>query len=1169
MPQRQRQKGEQQLGGKILSCISSVLRRCEEVGERIGYPGEGGERRFRSWLNSDLLQSTLGWPSRNVAVGEIFDLLLLDDEHHALATIETKTPYHNASAKERKDFEARLSGFPTLRTAYFTNGPEWDRLDVFVSNGQLSTLDRSRLDIRKDAPAVAELFFAPLVYESENSIAVGQVYHVNRDNPFIKTTLTRLAADLDQVVGDFKEFYRRLFYGLREGSAGVAAQQVTLAVYEQWCGKSLRVTPRLAAQNLISIFKHEGANPLNITRALSSLGLDGPQTAIVAESIMSLAPTRREDASLLIETLWPAFTVPIDQLCAQSAHVTLARALLYRVGEDEGVFERKISGDALNNELGEPTATFIGRRFRATELLEAVRNEMQSFLPTVYMRGEFDWWAVPAEKRALLTTGQLNWLRNLDEEMEKLSRILLRRLSNYLFESVDVDIWRNIYEHYLPEEERQRLGGFYTSDELVNLVLDLDGYRPEIEGLCRLSYIDPACGSGAFVTGALGRLLAHLDLDLPCHTKAPKKREPEWKTAEERLSLVAQRLHAIDLHPFASFLTTLNVLFMVLPLYVKARDKDPNFTMDFHVFAFDSLEKPGRQTEEQTQMFAQMNSRVQLSADSYERYRRIMDAKFDRVFGNPPWGGVLKGPLAPVYDSSKKKHFATAFPSSAVGKYDVYGLFVERGLQLLQIGGKLALLTQGTYLDKEWAKGLRELLASRTKLEYIVDLNPFGQLFFHAMNAPCITVATNTGKEADGECVCVISHPPKDFKGLDPQERREKVADTVRKVISGFGAKKPLAKLDFANAARIQQRVFRETAKDRWDLSGSKAASEFPENWLTAADLLEMRQGVTPGGCLDIFLMDEKKATFLNLEGQLVHRAIKSKQLERWRVDWKERMLFYPYHEKKSQFQPAFTIQWDEIEDEKLKKRLLALGIEDALDFDQQVDDRETQIVKRSGINNDSVKELLKHRISLGLVTYPRAAEYLVQQYESLEGRVFKKKNIRAFNRRWYEYLWPRDAKIMLAKPRILSPTLIRAVRFVLDDTGYLSDHACLMIQPTKKTARAWQEFHKGVEATLGEQVSKTDLLRYCLAFLNSAYAQERLVSGHRPTPKGSYAITESYLKEIPIPLPPDKRTAQKIIGLVTELEGPPTAVDHKQQAERAENELQSAVQESLAVTTH
>lgn len=51
-------------------------------------------------------------------------MLLLSDEDHALATIETKTPYHKASKKERTDFEQRLSGYPTLRTAYFTNGPD-------------------------------------------------------------------------------------------------------------------------------------------------------------------------------------------------------------------------------------------------------------------------------------------------------------------------------------------------------------------------------------------------------------------------------------------------------------------------------------------------------------------------------------------------------------------------------------------------------------------------------------------------------------------------------------------------------------------------------------------------------------------------------------------------------------------------------------------------------------------------------------------------------------------------------------------------------------------------------------------------------------------------------------------------------------------------------------
>src|SRR5947209_9645328 len=107
------------LGHRILAAIRNVLQRCDEVGEKVGYPGEGGERRFRAWINSDLLQNVLRWPSKNAVVGERFDLLLVSDEHHAIATIETKTPYRNASKKEREDFEKRLDGFPTLRTAYF------------------------------------------------------------------------------------------------------------------------------------------------------------------------------------------------------------------------------------------------------------------------------------------------------------------------------------------------------------------------------------------------------------------------------------------------------------------------------------------------------------------------------------------------------------------------------------------------------------------------------------------------------------------------------------------------------------------------------------------------------------------------------------------------------------------------------------------------------------------------------------------------------------------------------------------------------------------------------------------------------------------------------------------------------------------------------------------
>jgi hypothetical protein len=111
---------------------------------------------------------------------------------------------------------------------------------------------------------------------------------------------------------------------------------------------------------------------------------------------------------------------------------------------------------------------------------------------------------------------------------------------------------------------------------------------------------------------------------------------------------------------------------MVLPQYVTARRQDPDFTINLNVFSADGLERPDKKTEDQMHMFAQMNSRIQLTADSYERYRTIMDRKFDRVFGNPPWGGVLKGTLAPVYDKAKKDHFAQVFPAAAKGKYTTF-----------------------------------------------------------------------------------------------------------------------------------------------------------------------------------------------------------------------------------------------------------------------------------------------------------------------------------------------------------------------------------------------------------------------------------------------------------------------------------------------------------------
>jgi hypothetical protein len=81
---------------------------------------------------------------------------------------------------------------------------------------------------------------------------------------------------------------------------------------------------------------------------------------------------------------------------------------------------------------------------------------------------------------------------------------------------------------------------------------------------------------------------------------------------------------------------------------------------------------------------------------------------------------------------------------------------------------------------------------------------------------------------------------------------------------------------------------------------------------------------------------------------------------------------------------------------------------------------------------------------------------------------------------------------------------------------------------------------------------------------MNSNYAQERLVTGHRPTPKGSYAITEAFLREIPIPTPSNKRRVTAIIVLVDYLERRKFGLKEEGEVEQREKKIDTLVREAL-----
>jgi hypothetical protein len=225
------------IGRSIIACLNKVLERCAEI-KRDLIPHEGVERFFRDLLKTDLIAGVLGWPQEKIMVGERFDILLKDQDGFPVITIETKAPYRKASKKEYADFEARLLEYGSLRTAYFTNGVTWERLDISAPSGISDVGTRRSFNLKNSTPEEAQEFFEPMVSMCRVPPAPRTTRHaITRENRHI---LKALAADLDQTIRDLAFFFERLLSGLSEGKAGEQPQGVAGALFDFWCEKSPR-----------------------------------------------------------------------------------------------------------------------------------------------------------------------------------------------------------------------------------------------------------------------------------------------------------------------------------------------------------------------------------------------------------------------------------------------------------------------------------------------------------------------------------------------------------------------------------------------------------------------------------------------------------------------------------------------------------------------------------------------------------------------------------------------------------------------------------------------------------------------------------------------------------------------------------------------------------------
>ena len=371
---------------------------------------------------------------------------------------------------------------------------------------------------------------------------------------------------------------------------------------------------------------------------------------------------------------------------------------------------------------------------------------------------------------------------------DKVLKDILKRLyypdCPYEFSVLPVDILGQVYEQFLgkvirltaghravveDKPEVKKAGGvYYTPTYIVEYIVKntvgklLEKSTPT--KAAKLRILDPACGSGSFLIGAFQYLMDwhrdwYQDND---PDKWARRKEPRlfmgkdgWQlTTAEKKRILLNNIYGVDIDPAAAEVTKLSLLLKVLE-GESAETIGKNLSL-FHERALPDLRNNikcgnsliGSDFYEGQQMgLLDEDERLRINAFDWDvEFPEIFCGKnpgFDAVIGNPPYVRIqaLKE-WAPVEVEFYKKRYRSA----GKGNYDIYVVFVERGLELLNQRGRLGYILPHKFFNAKYGEPLRDLIEKGRYLSHVVH---FGdqQVFERATTYTCLLFLKKGGSE--------------------------------------------------------------------------------------------------------------------------------------------------------------------------------------------------------------------------------------------------------------------------------------------------------------------------------------------------------------------------------------------------------------------------------------
>ncbi|MDI6803432.1 MAG: N-6 DNA methylase [Bacteroidota bacterium] len=356
--------------------------------------------------------------------------------------------------------------------------------------------------------------------------------------------------------------------------------------------------------------------------------------------------------------------------------------------------------------------------------------------------------------------------------------------SPYEFSVLSVEILGSAYEQFLgkviritpayhakieEKPEVRKAGGVYytpqyiveyivknTVGKLINSPFEGGGGMSPKE-ISKIKIVDPACGSGSFLLGAYQYLLDYhkhyyiTNSPLESVPRAgrgkrgvskPSKEQLKFLTPDgnlttnEKKRILLNNIFGVDIDVNAVEVTKLSLLLKCMEGETEA-SINHQLKM-FHERILPDLEnniKCGNSLIDTDFYASQLDfGEENLSAGKAGKIKPFnwqrafpevfKQGGFDVVIGNPPYVRIHE------LENNSKDYYRKNY-SSANNQFDLYQLFYEKGLTLLNENGKLGFITSNKFCITNYGKALREIIFKKSLIEQVVDCsssNVFGNV---------------------------------------------------------------------------------------------------------------------------------------------------------------------------------------------------------------------------------------------------------------------------------------------------------------------------------------------------------------------------------------------------------------------------------------------------------